>query len=182
VKKFLLFGCGGALLFAALIVGVLWSLGASTPREHVVTQSMVFEASPETIWGLLARPETFVDWRRDVTHAEYVAPRDGLRCIRESSVGGDLVYVYEVFDPPKRLVSRIVDRDDFGGSWTTMLEAVEGGTRVTITEDGFIDNPALRYLMIKFFGLEVTIEIFFEDLEMAVRELNAISTTPEIAD
>lgn len=178
MKRFLLFGCGGALLLAALVIGVFWALGSGTPREHVVTRSQVFNAKPEAIWALLANPPKFPDWRSSVTSAEFLAPRNGLRCVRESSTGGELVYVYEVFEPPTRLVSRIVDRNDFGGTWTTVLEPVEGGTRVTITEDGFIDNPALRYLMNEFVGLDVTIELLFEDLEHAVGELDILPQEP----
>ena len=159
----------------ALVVGVFWFLGNGTPREHVVTQSQVFEAEPEAIWALLANPASFPDWRSSVTSAEFLPLRNGLRCVRESSSGGELVYVFEVFDPPTRLTSRIVDRTDFGGTWTTVLEPVEGGTRVTVTEAGFIDNPALRYLMNEFVGLDVTIQLLFEDLEQAVRMLSESS-------
>jgi hypothetical protein len=68
------------------------------------------------------------------------------------------------FEPPRRLVTRIANTDlPFGGQWTYELTPDGGGTRVRITEDGEIHNPAFRY-MSRVFGQWATVEAYLRAL------------------
>jgi hypothetical protein len=72
----------------------------------------------------------------------------------------------EVFDPPRRIVTRI-DRSEraFGGTWTYELRPVATGTELTITEDGEVYNLIFRTLARFVFGHTATIDAYLRDLE-----------------
>ena len=49
--------------------------------------------------------------------------------------------------PPSRFVSEIADTDlGYSGGWTFELTEVEGGSRLTITERGFLQFPESKRL------------------------------------
>jgi hypothetical protein len=62
-------------------------------------------------------------------------------------------------------VTRIVPPDNapFGGRWIYELEAVPGGTRLTVTEEGWIRNPLFR-AMGHAMGLDRTIKGYLRSL------------------
>ena len=65
----------------------------------------------------------------------------------------------------RELVTRIVDDGlPFGGTWTYQLEPVEEGTRLTITEDGFVRDPFFRFMSRYVFGHEKTVEDYLDAL------------------
>jgi hypothetical protein len=75
-------------------------------------------------------------------------------------------------DTPGRVISRIADDDlPFGGRWIIDIAATDRGTRVTITEDGFIKNPLFRFLSRTVFSLTA-------GQEKWLRELGAVLGTP----
>jgi len=52
----------------------------------------------------------------------------------------------------------------FGGRWIYELAPDGAGTRLTITEDGFIKNPVFRLLSRTVFSTASTLERFLADL------------------
>jgi hypothetical protein len=52
----------------------------------------------------------------------------------------------------------------FGGTWTRELAPAGGGTRLTITEDGFIRNPIFRVMSRLFFPSTGTINGYLRAL------------------
>lgn len=70
----------------------------------------------------------------------------------------DLDFEVEVLERPHRMRIRVLDDDiPFGGTWTQDLSPEEGGCRVRITEEGFIEPAVLRYLA-RAYGHTVTME------------------------
>ena len=66
---------------------------------------------------------------------------------------------------PALRITRIADPElPFGGRWIYELVAAEGGTRLTITEDGFITNPIFRVLSKTVFSTSASLERFLTDL------------------
>ena len=62
-------------------------------------------------------------------------------------------------EEPRRLVTRIVDDGlPFGGTWTYDIVPIDGGSRVTITEDGWIGNPLFRFFARYVFGMNRTVD------------------------
>ena len=76
-------------------------------------------------------------------------PHPAGREVWHQEVGG-FTMSFEVTEdaPPLRLVTTIVapPGSAFGGTWTYELAAADGGTRVTVTEAGWIGNPVFRVM------------------------------------
>ena len=59
----------------------------------------------------------------------------------EQSSMGEVPFEVVSQDPPRRQVVRVIDDDQpFGGTWTWELAPNGSGTRVTLTEDGFVKS------------------------------------------
>jgi hypothetical protein len=73
--------------------------------------------------------------------------------------------IVEEASEPGRLVTRIDAPPDaaFGGTWTYQLEPVDGGTRLTVTEDGYVSNPLFRVMM-KAMGVHRTADGYLKAL------------------
>ena len=147
------------------IVAIIAVGGMMLPRNHVATRSLTVTAPPDRVWSLITDVASFADWRPDVKRVELLPVRDGLRAWKESGSNGDIAFETVESVPPTRLVTRIVGHQDFGGSWTWALVPVEGGTRVTITENGEVYNPIFRFLSRFVFGHTSTMDDYLEALE-----------------
>lgn len=153
------------LLVLVVLVVLLLLVGLLVPRNHVASRSAVFDAPPDRVWAVLVDTGRAPEWRTGLESVEALPPLDGKRRYRETSGFGAITYVVEEERPPERLVGRIADEGlGYGGSWTWELSREAGGTRVTITERGFITNPLFRTLARFVFGYEKTIETYLGDL------------------
>jgi hypothetical protein len=76
-------------------------------------------------------------------------------------------------------VTRIADeRLPFGGTWTWELEPNDGGTRLSITADGFV-RPALFRVMARFvFGYHATMNAYLEPCAASSARRSSPSTRP----
>ena len=100
-------------------------------------------------------------WRRGLERIERV---DAAR-FREHSPRGTILFEIVEERAPERRVTRIADdKLPFGGRWIYELAPAGTGTRLTITEDGFIKNPVFRFLSKTVFSTTSTIEKFLQDL------------------
>jgi uncharacterized protein YndB with AHSA1/START domain len=146
----------GTLL--ALIVGTFIA-GSFLPRDHVATGTVEVAALPERVWAVISNFEATPIWRDDVTAIRIDPPgEDGKVRFTETSSNGEIPFEVIRQDPPHRQVVRVIDDDlPFGGIWTWDLEPAGAGTRVTITEAGFIKNPAIRVMGALFFSPADTI-------------------------
>lgn len=156
--KVALIGAGVLMVGVALVY--LW--GRSMPREHVSSVSLEVGAAPEQVMAAITGYGEFPKWRLDVKKAE---EKDGV--VTEETGFGPISYrVIEKSE--RRLVTEIVadpQTSAFGGTWTYELEPMEKGTRVKITERGFV-NPAVMRILSKYvFGHETTLKKFATDLE-----------------
>ena len=52
----------------------------------------------------------------------------------------------------------------FGGTWTFAIEPTGQGSRVSITEAGFIDNLLFRFLAHRFMDLRASQQTYLRDL------------------
>ena len=130
---------------AALVLAVV-AVGYSLPVSHVAIVSTRVPAPPESVWKVIATPASYPSWRPDLT-VEMIEVPDGGLAWRETSGGETIGYVTEASEPPRRLVTRISDRDlPFGGSWDYGLAPDSNGTRVTIIERGEVYNPIYRFV------------------------------------
>ena len=117
-----------------------------------------FDGTPGP-WNAITDVESFPSWRADVTRVERVQHPGGRTAWVEEGRNGRMTLAVERSEPPRLLVLRIADRDlPFGGTWTYAVEAVDGGSRLTITENGEIYNPVFRFMARFVFGYEATME------------------------
>jgi hypothetical protein len=85
---------------------------------------------------------------------------------REAGKQGSILYRVEALEPPSRLVTRIADPAlPFGGTWTFELMPKDGGTALTITEDGEVYNPIFRFMSKVFFSQTATMEAYLTSLK-----------------
>ena len=151
------------LVAAALLLMTLG--GLFLPRDHVASVRVHLEAGPSEVFATLANTDGYPGWRHEVERVERLAPLDGKPSWREYTQHGPVTYVLEMFVPGSRLVVAIDDDAlPYGGRWVYVLEPVGGGTRLTLTEEGFVKNPLFRFLSHVVFGQTATMEAYLADL------------------
>lgn len=156
----------GGVVVAVLVVVPLLALtvaGAFVDREHRASASREVAATPEVVFDALVDVESMPAWR-EVESVEVL----GTDPLRWREDGGDGPLVLEVVEraPPTRLVTRIDDTDQpFGGTWTYALEPTPSGTRVTITEDGWIGPWPFRALARWGWGYDASARAYLDRLE-----------------
>ena len=148
----------GGLVGLVILMAVI---GLTLPRDHVAARSVVLAKPPDAVWGALTDLEAQVGWRRGLKRIERVAPLQ----FREHTTQGALLFAIDRDEPCALRITRIADdKLPFGGRWIYELADATGGTRLTITEDGFVKNPVFRFLSRTVFDTSSTIEKFLADL------------------
>ncbi len=136
----LAFGVAGVVLLFLVTAGIGWTL----PEEHVATSSAAIEAPVDSVWNVVRDFASYPTWWPELRAAEPVAGAQEQWRYTDRR-GGTMPIVVESSDPPRRLITRIVDDGlPFGGTWTYELTSTASGTRVAITEDGRVYNPIFR--------------------------------------
>jgi len=154
------------IVVTLVILGLLAAgIGTMLPRDHVATSHVVLQQTANDVWAEIADLERQAAWRSDLIGVETMEPRNGRPVwLLKTGMGNWAVEVTEV-SPPYRFVTTVADTSQgFGGSWTYDIEPDAGGTRVTITERGFISSPIFRFLARFVFGLHGTQDRFLRDL------------------
>ena len=151
----------GVLVAVVLLVVIT---GALLPRNHVVRTTTVIRGTPDDVWRTIADVASAPSWR-EVKTVEMLSRNGGPLRWREVSKFGPIMYEQVEAVPAQRFVSRIADTDQgFGGTWSFALAPDTGGTRVTITEDGFVSNPLFRFMSRFVFGYYGTQEAYLRAL------------------
>lgn len=159
----------GGLAVALLGLSLL-AIGWTLPVGHRASRSVTVQAPPDTVFQTISEFARLAEWRSDVSRVEVEgAPGPGQR-IREFGSNGEIPYVVEEFDPPRRLRTRIGGTGmAFGGTWTFELAAAPGGgTTIGVTEDGEIYNAFFRVMARFVFGYESTIDAYLRNLQVRV--------------
>jgi uncharacterized protein YndB with AHSA1/START domain len=147
------------------LVALMAVAGAMLPRHHVAARSAQFRTAADSLWQALTDFPQLPGWAPELTRVERVADMNGhpvwLHVGRRWSAPMEVTEML----PPTRFALRIADpRLPFGGTWTYQLEAAQGGTRVTITENGEVGNPLMRFLSRFVFGQTSTMDAYLEAL------------------
>ncbi len=143
------------LVTAAVVIGV----GTLLPERHVATRTLTLARTPDTVWTALTDSALQLRWRPDLLGLDRLPDRAGRPVWRERSSDGTLVLETTEALRPVRLVRTIVDDGGpFGGTWEYALRRVPEGAELTITERGFVRNPAFRFLARFVFGYTRTLD------------------------
>ena len=135
----------GVVVVAVAAVAVI---GLLLPQGHTATRSARLAQRPEAVWAALTDIDNYPAWRPDVRRVERQSDEDGRARWREFGGNGKIAYEVVESVPPSRLVTRIADHGlPFGGSWTYVVTPTsDGGSTVTVTEDGEVYNPIFRFV------------------------------------
>jgi len=145
------------LIGLAVVVGLIvlvTVIGAFLPRDHTASRAIGLHQPPETVWATIRNLAGTAAWFPEGARVEVEVVEDRR---------------------PTKLVTRVVTgpRAPFGGTWTYELQLAPGGSRLTITERGWIAVPPFR-VVAHLMGLDTTIKSYLTALAKKFGEAPAI--------
>jgi uncharacterized protein YndB with AHSA1/START domain len=147
--------------WAIIVIGIVLAvfalvavIGALVPRDHVAGASITVRQPPESVWKVVRDLGGVPSWWSEMKSSVRGSGSDGRERWSQEVNGFTLVGVVDADEPPRKLVTRIESAPGapFGGNWTYEVAAVPGGSRVTVTERGWIGNPLFRFMARFIFG------------------------------
>ena len=159
---FILVGIVGGVL---VIFGVMALIGSMLPKAHVASRSILLHRTPQDVYAVVRDFGSAPKWRSDVKRIEVDTQPGQPVYFREEGKNGTINYELVEDVPSQRMVTRIRDTDlGFSGQWTYLLAPENGGTRVTIREDGEVSNVIFRFMSHYIFGQTSTIDTYLTSL------------------
>jgi uncharacterized protein YndB with AHSA1/START domain len=153
---------GGLIALVLLLVVI----GLLLPRTHRATSAVQISKPPAEVWAAIRDLGRVPEFWPEIKTSVRQPDRDGKEAWLQTMKNGfALPLVIEEDQPPARLVTRIAieGKAPFGGSWIYEVAESGGGTRVTLTEDGFVDNPLFRVIS-KMTGYHSTLDGYLKAL------------------
>jgi uncharacterized protein YndB with AHSA1/START domain len=174
--KLLLYIVIGVIAAITLLAGVIALIGSRLPKTHTAFRSVLLHQSPEQVYAVVRDFASAPTWRSDVKRIE-VQTQPGQRMhFREEGKNGTVNYELAEDVPSQRMVTRILDTDlGYSGKWTYVFTPENGGTRVTITEEGEVSNVLFRFMSRYVFGQTATLDGYLTSLTKRFGE----SATPQ---
>ncbi len=162
MMKWVLIAVGSLIALGVVAVAV----GALLPQGHVASRTARFKQSPDVLWQTIADIAASPSWRPDVKSVERLPDSNGHEMWREVGKYGQPMPMETIESiAPRRLVRRIADpKLPFGGTWTFEIAPANGGSTVTITENGKIYNPFFRFMARFVLGYTATMETYLKAL------------------
>lgn len=158
-------GLAALLAVTALIFQLI---GSRMRRTHRSIVSVSFPVSRAAVWGAITDYAAMPSWWPAVKSIRFERLPDGTELTwNKDSHGKEIPFRTGESRINEKLV-RIIAKDDlpFGGTWTfDLIDSPGGGTRLTLTEDGFINVALLRPIATWFIGLDATQKDFLAHLE-----------------
>ena len=148
-----------------VLVGIVALIGSQLPKTHVASRSILLRRPPADVYAVVRDFGSAPKWRSDVKQMEVEAPQGGPVYFREIGKNGTVNYELLEDVPNERMVTRIRDTDlGYSGQWTYTFAAENGGTRVTIREDGEVSNVLFRFMSRYVFGHTATMDSYLTSL------------------
>jgi hypothetical protein len=158
----------GLIAVVALCALVLYVGGSRLPREHRSQLTVTLRASRAAVWTALTDYAAMPQWWPAVKAVRLGKIPDGTELTFNLDKHGQEIPFRTVESRSNEKLVRMIANDQlpFGGTWTYELaDAENGGTRLTLTEDGFINPPVFRAMAKWFFGLDTTQRDYLTHLE-----------------
>jgi uncharacterized protein YndB with AHSA1/START domain len=148
--KWVLIVIGG---LAALVV-LMALIGAFVSRDHRATSTISLRQAPDGVWKVVRDIGGAPAWFSAMEKSERLPDRDGREVWHQKMSGFDVPIIVLESAPPGRLVTQIdpAAGGAFGGTWTYELAPDSTGTRISVTEAGWISNPIFRFMSRFLFG------------------------------
>ena len=174
--KILLYIVIAVIAGIALLAGVIALIGSRLPKAHTASRSVLLHKPPEEVYAAVRDFASAPNWRADVKRIEVQTQPGQHLHFREEGKNGTVNFELAEDVPSRRMVTRILDTDlGYSGKWTYIFTPENGGTRVTITEDGEVSNVLFRFMSHYVFGQTATMEGYLSSLAKHFGE----SATPQ---
>jgi len=137
------------------LVGLMALIGAFVSRDHRATSAISLRQSPDSVWKVVRDLGGITAWFPAMQQSERLPDRDGHEVWHQKMSGFDVPIIVLESSSPRKLVTQIdpTAGGAFGGTWTYELTSEpSGGTRVSVTETGWIGNPVFRFMSRFLFG------------------------------
>jgi uncharacterized protein YndB with AHSA1/START domain len=166
--QWVLFVVGGlvGLILLLVIVGML------LPRKHIATSTLEVTKPPAEVWALVRDLGQVPAFWPEIKSSVRQPDRNGHEVWLQTMKNGfALPLEIDEDQPPSRLVTRIAieGKAPFGGIWIYTISASGAGSRVSVTEDGFVDNPLFRVVS-KAMGHHATLDSYLRALAKRLGE------------
>ncbi len=163
--KVVIFIVVGVIAALILLVGVVALIGSRLPKAHVASRLIHLRQSPQNVYAVVRDFGSAPSWRSDVKQMDVEGKPGGPVYFREVGKNGTINYELVEDVPAERMVTRIRDTDlGYSGQWTYMFTPENGGTRVTIREDGEVSNVIFRFMSRYVFGQTATMDGYLNSL------------------
>jgi hypothetical protein len=147
------------------LIGLAYAVGLTLPRDHTATSAVTLATPREQVWGAIVDVAAQPSWRTGLETVTVESPAlESMKWTEHGDYGEIPLRVVERVEPSRLVV--VIDGDDlpFGGRWIYQLDAVDGGTRLSITEEGSVYNPVFRVMSSLFMSEYETLDTFLTDL------------------
>ena len=136
------------------LIALMAMIGAFVSREHRATSTISLRQPVDSVWKVVRDLGGVTSWFPAMQRSDRLPDRDGHEVWRQKIGGFDTPIIVLEASPPRRLVTQIDPQagGSFGGTWTYELTPDAGGTRISVTETGWISNPIFRFLSRFVFG------------------------------
>jgi len=160
--KWVLIGFGGLVGLIALMA----LIGALVSRDHRATSTVTLRQPRDSVWKVVRDLGNITTWWPAMEKAERLPDRDGHEVWRQKMSGFDVPIIVMESAPPRRLVTQIdpTAGGAFGGTWTYELASEGNGTRISVTEAGWISNPIFRFMSRFLFGYYGSLDKYLKAL------------------
>jgi len=150
----------------ALVVVIVAVIGWRLPKAHTASRTVRIPMTPDALYALLSDVSQYQRWRADVKSLQRLPDKDGRPAWIEEVGGMKIPMRFERMERPALLVGRIDTHDlPFGGTWTYRITQADGGSDLSITEDGEVYNPIFRFMSRFVFGYYATMDGFIKNLQ-----------------
>jgi len=148
------------------IVVLMALIGALVSRDHRATSTISLRQSPDSVWKVVRDLGAITTWFPAMQQSERLPDRDGHEVWRQKMSGFDVPIIVLESSPPRKLVTQIdpTAGGAFGGTWTYELTPDSAGTRLSVTEAGWISNPIFRFMSRFLFGYYGSLDKYLKAL------------------
>jgi len=148
------------------IVVLMALIGALVSRDHRATSTISLRQSPDSVWKVVRDLGAITTWFPAMQQSERLPDRDGHEIWRQKMSGFDVPIIVLESSAPRKLVTQIdpTAGGAFGGTWTYALAPDSAGTRISVTEAGWISNPIFRFMSRFLFGYYGSLDKYLKAL------------------
>ena len=178
IVLYVILGLVGAV---ALLLLVCYVAGSRMPREHRTQLTTVLRSNRATVWAALTDYPSMPRWWPAVKSIRMEKLADGTELTWNTDKHGQEIPFRTGESKANEKLVRVIAKDDlpFGGTWTYELaDTPGGGTKLTLTEDGYIKPPIFRAIAKWFLGLDTTMKDFLTHFEAHLSAIERKDSKP----